>query len=321
MTTSGTVIISSNQEKIIKGAARLLELYEIGDTLPVGMYNNMAESLNEMMLEWQTEKVGLWLEDEVTLLTQKAAQSYDLGPSGDHATLSRSATELSADASSGDGTIDVDDITGILDGDNISIELDTGYAQFTTVNGTPAGDTVTLTDVLTGDASEDNAVAFYTDKIDRPLNIRCVRYKYASGNEQPFTMWPRARFFKINVRTQESTPSIGYYQSRTTNSRLYIWPTCNNVDGQIVFTAQMPIEIFVNRGDSPDLPEEWLSALKYNLADDYGPEMWSKINRDKYLNVLVPKAKLKFEKLQRWDREKRSIIFRPKKRELYYDRA
>lgn len=315
MATSGQVVISSNQEKIIKGAARLLGLYEIGDTLPVGMYNDMAESLNEMLREWQTEKVGLWLEDEVALLPQKAAQYYELGPSG-HATLSRSATELAADAALGAGTIDVDDITGITDGDVISIELDTGYAQFTTVNGTPSGDTVTLTDVLTGAAAEDNTVAFYTDKIARPLNIRSVRYKFPSGNEQPIILWPRARFLKINVRTQEGTPSLGYFQSRLTNSRLYLWPTCNDVDGQIVFTAQLPIEIFVSRSDSPDLPDEWLSAIKYNLADDYGPEMWSKIDKDKYLKVIVPKAKLKFEKLQRWDREKRSIIFRPKKRDV-----
>jgi len=60
----------------------------------------------------------------------------------------------------GDTSIDVNSITGISDGDNISIILDNGTSFQTLVSGAPAGDTITFIEgtELPYAASADNTV-------------------------------------------------------------------------------------------------------------------------------------------------------------------
>ena len=75
--------------------------------------------------------------------------------------IKRTGTTLTANGSGGNTTITVASITGIASGDIIGIKLDTGLYHFTTVNGAPAGSTVTLTAALPGSgvvATSGNAV-------------------------------------------------------------------------------------------------------------------------------------------------------------------
>ena len=67
-------------------------------------------------------------------------------------------TRVKVAGSEGDSTIDVNSISGISDNDSIGITLDSGTVQWTTVDGTPSGDTVTLADSLDGDAAVGNTV-------------------------------------------------------------------------------------------------------------------------------------------------------------------
>ena len=78
-------------------------------------------------------------------------------------------TTLSAGASKGDLTIDVASISRISDFDTIGIVLDYyiltagDQVHWTTVDGTPAGSTVTLKDALSGDAASANIVYIIGD--------------------------------------------------------------------------------------------------------------------------------------------------------------
>ena len=58
-------------------------------------------------------------------------------------------------------TITVDSISGIVDGYVIAIQLDSNDVYRTTVNGTPSGSTVTLTDPIRVPASSGNRVDCY----------------------------------------------------------------------------------------------------------------------------------------------------------------
>lgn len=62
-----------------------------------------------------------------------------------------------------DLTIDVADITGFSDGDFIGIELDTGKQHRTTVNGAPAGSTITFDDALPSGVAIGNTVVKAVD--------------------------------------------------------------------------------------------------------------------------------------------------------------
>lgn len=59
-------------------------------------------------------------------------------------------TTLTANASGGATTITVASIANFADTDVIAIRLDTGLDHVTTINGTPAGSTITLTDAIPG---------------------------------------------------------------------------------------------------------------------------------------------------------------------------
>lgn len=61
-------------------------------------------------------------------------------------------------ASENDATVEVTSIAGLSSGDPIGIILDDGTQHKTTINGAPAGSTVTLTTAISGDAAAGNAV-------------------------------------------------------------------------------------------------------------------------------------------------------------------
>jgi hypothetical protein len=75
--------------------------------------------------------------------------------------IKRTDTTLTGNGSGGNTTITVNSITGIASGDNIGVKLNTGLYHFTTVNGAPSGNTVTLTAAIPGSgvvATSGNAV-------------------------------------------------------------------------------------------------------------------------------------------------------------------
>ena len=71
------------------------------------------------------------------------------------------STEIATAAVAGDTTIEVDSISGISNGDAISVQQDGGSLHITMVNGAPSGVTITLTAALTDTVSVDNAVIAY----------------------------------------------------------------------------------------------------------------------------------------------------------------
>ena len=171
MSSSGNYVFSASRNSIINAAFRLIGYIREHGAMPADVLVDATETLNMMQSAWQAEGIAMWKKRDVTLFMQKAVASFNIGPSGDNATLTPYDTELADDADSGDSTIEVDDDTDITNGDYIGIELDTGLFQWTTVNGVPAANVVTLTDVLTGDTSENNLVVNYTTKSQRPMEI------------------------------------------------------------------------------------------------------------------------------------------------------
>ncbi len=313
MATSGIVTLSTTQDKLIRRAYRLLGLIKVGGTRAPEEMNNAAEALNSMLKQWDSDDVGLWLIKPVTLYPEKNAVSYDLGPTGDHATLSGVSTATSAAASSGSGTISVDSVTGIADTYNIGVELDSGSFQWTTVNGTPVGLVVTLTTVLSDDVDDGATVVSYATKINRPLRIKNPRYKNSSGYERPLDMWSRSQYQDITNKTTAvgDGPTSVYYDPQLTDGVLYTWPVNANVDGEILFDSQTPMETMVARSDEPLFADEWQNAIAINLAALLGMEYPLEVPQQR-LAWVKGEAIDTFDKLKRWDEEVTSTFFSPK---------
>lgn len=312
MATSGTVTLSTSQDALMRRAFRILGLVKVGGTRAPEEMNNAAEALNSMLKGWDAQGVGLWLTKPVTLYPQKDAASYDLGPTGDHATLSGSSTETSAAASSGDSTISVDSVTGMADGDYIGVELDSGSFQWTTVDGTPAALDVVLDDALTDDVADAATVVYYTTKINRPLRIKNPRYKNSSGYERPVDIWSRTEYQGVANKTTATSdgPTAVYYDPQLTDGKLYAWPVNSNVDGEILFDCQMPMEVMSARTDEPLFANEWQNTIALNLAALLGMEYPLEVPKQ-HLAWVKTEALDAFGKLKRFDEEVTSLYFGP----------
>lgn len=308
MATSGSVDFSLTRNELIKGAYRLIGIGTEGETLSNYEIASGAEALNLMTKAWQAQGIHLWQYGEATLFLEVGKQSYDIGPTGDHCTLSYVETALSADEASASTSIDVDSDSGISDGDNIGIVLDDGSIHWDTVNGAPAGNVVTITNGLSGAASEDNVVYAYTSKINRPLKIHNVRLEQDDGDETEMLQWARSDYMIQPSKATQGTPTQWFFSPQLTNGKLYLWPTTNTVDHVVNFTAELPIEDFDAASNDPDFPVEWLEAIKWNLAVRLAVEYGVPQQR---IALVEAKAKQFLDDALAWDREDASIQFAP----------
>jgi len=313
MSTSGETNIVITQESIIKGAFRLLGMIESGKTIDLDNYNNAAEALNLMLSEWQAEGIGLWKEKDVTLFLTKERASYPIGASGTipvALTDDCALTTLSAEALAGETSITVVSASGISKDDYIGIELAGGTMNWTTANGAPVGTTINLDNALTGDAESGAMVAAFTTKALRPLEVIDARVIHPDGNSTPLNILSKQEYNSIAIKTSAGVPNSVFYDPQRTDGILYVWPTAQNSTYRVAFTGRMPIEIFSERTDNPDLTQEWFNTLRFNLAELIGLEYPKAVKVSQY-KLVSDKAQQLKRKLQRFDSEHVSIQFIP----------
>jgi len=267
LATSGSVNFNLNRNEIVTEALELAGVADVTDSPSSDIITSSARTLNIMIKGWQTAGIYLWKQKDFYVFVNKNTNYYDLGPSGDHATLSYVKTEVATAQTSGNNTIVVDSDTGISDGDYIGIELSGGSLQWTTINGAPSSDTITLTDNLTGDVSVDANVYTYTTKINRPLWINEKgQVSIDGGNENPIRIVARNDYKDISIKTSDGVPNMAWYDPQTTNGRLYIWPEPSSVKDFLKLNGRFPVEDFDASTDDADFPQEWYLALTWQLA-------------------------------------------------------
>lgn len=276
MSTSGTYTSSRNRDQIIKRAARIIGAIEAGETMSSEEVTDFSEALNAMVKHWQTLGQYIWTTREAALFLQTDQVRYELGTTGaDHATESFTRTTLSADAASGDTSFSITSATGFATTQYLGIELDDGLMQWTTVSGL-ASTVVTPTAALTGAASTGNSVITYATKLVRPLKVLSARrYNFSSALDTPLSVYDKIEYHELPNKTSEGVVNGIMYDRRggaNATGHFYTWQEPANVDDCIKFTFARPIQDFTTAADDPDLPQEWMQALVWNLADQMSLE-------------------------------------------------
>ena len=266
MAISGSFDLNSTATELINEALERIGRRDLMQTTPAEVSETCKRTFNYMIKHWQTRDVGLWLLEDVALFLESGGTSYDIWGSGDHATTSFVKTEVSTAASSGDSTIDVDSITGISSGDNIGVELDDGTLQWTTVNGAPAGSTITLTASLTDDVSVDAHVYTYTTKAQKPLEILEARLYLSSDTEYPISIIPREIYKNLSDKDSTGKCVELYPDARIDRMTVYTWPACDDVKDYIKLSVKRRIDDIDDISDNVAFPAEWLLTLSTNLA-------------------------------------------------------
>lgn len=307
MATSNSYDFSTVCSEIIEGAMRVLNLLATGESASTAELLDGREALNMLIKAWQAQDIGLWMNQEAVLFLEYGEDSYTLGPSGDHATVTHVKTEIATAASAGDSTLVLDSVTGMSASDAIGIELDDGTLQWTTINGAPdtVAVSVDLDDVLTDSVSVDSHVYTYTTLIQRPLDIFNVRIKDADDYETPVSVISRQEYMSLSNKSSSGTINQVYYDPQLTNGVLYTWPVCNDVKYRLLFTMKRPVMDFDADANDADFPQEWLRALKWNLAVELAPEYGLEVSPT--IAALAVSSKTD---VSGWDVEKASVYLK-----------
>ena len=170
--------ISNSIDFIVTANDIVNEALELIGVLGEGEVNNADQSasamrtLNMMVKTWQADGLNLFAVQRNFLFLEKDRAEYPLSATaGTNFTSSFEETTTAATASETDTTITVEDASQISSGDNIGIFTSDQVLFWTTVNGAPAGDVVTITDALPADVESGVVVYTYTTVANRPMLI------------------------------------------------------------------------------------------------------------------------------------------------------
>lgn len=270
MSSSGSIDFNRTRNQIISGALRKCGQLAEGETATSQQVDDAAADLNGMVKVWQKEGLHLWTLQELVLLLDTSSQNYDLGATGDRLVAADSlvTTTITAAAALGASTLTLASVTGISTTYAIGLVQDDDTIHWTTVNGAPAGLVVTLTAVTTAAAASGNVVYVYASLAGRPLGIEQARIQTSSTSETEMQPMSRGDYFALSNKSATGVPIQYHYSPVLTNGRLYIWPVADTVAYKINITARRSIEDFDASGDTPDLPQEWIQALIWGLAEE-----------------------------------------------------
>jgi hypothetical protein len=311
MTASNSTNFNLNANQICLSALRKIGAFESGETPDNQTVQDCMSQLNMLVKALNATGLHIWTETEATLFLQPSQVAYTLGgATSDHCAETYTATMLSAAASSGATSISVASATGITSGYNIGIVLDSGTLFWTTVNGAPSGTTVQLSAALTSAASAGQAVYCYQSGIDRPLRVVSARrYYFSSAIDTPMTLIARIDYRNLPNKTNPGIPTQAFYDPRggaNTQGVMYVWPAPVNVYSAIKFTWWRSVQDFDAASNTPDLPQEWLDTLVWNLAYKMAPEYDVPPNR---YAMLKDQAAASLDLVMGWDREPESYLF------------
>lgn len=319
MTTSGSTDFNETALQLITNALTLIGYLAAGETVQTNDLTFGMNTLNAMVKAWMGQGIHLWTEETGTLFLTNGQYQYNLqtGASGAKASDGSGTpveTTLSAQAGSGASTVTLTTATGVSSGDNIGICLNDNTIFWTTVNGAPSGNVVTLTATTSGPANSGNAVYTYTTQMPRALSIQSARLRNNSGFDKIMEIKPRNDYMNIPEKAISGSPIILAYSPQLTKGIVYVWPAPNQVQERIEFTYLRQIEDFDSSSDNPDFPQEWLEAITYNLAIRMAPAYGINLNSGGVSGNpdLLRQAAQYLEDMKAWDAEQPYLQIVPK---------
>ncbi len=271
MATSGSTDFSVNRDDICKAALRLINVIAAEETPEADDIQNASQAMNMMVKAWAGEGIQLFTQKRATLFLQNSKTKYSLGPTGDHATLSYTSTTIRVAEAAGQTSLEVTTTTGMTASDYIGIILDSGNVHWTTISSITDSDTVVVASGLPTAAAAGNNVYWYTTKIPRPIKI--IHAFIRNGDDDyVLDQYTRDRYWEMTRKTWSSRPTAFYYENTHADGTLYTNYQATDFTETLELIYQRPIEDFDSTANTPDFPQEWYEALKYNLAIRIAPE-------------------------------------------------
>jgi hypothetical protein len=308
MSTSGSTNYSITRSDIIYDALALLEVTGSDSTVAAPEDDALcARFLNRMVKHWLVMGLNLWLQQTATIFLNPNQNTYTLynNAAADHAAVTSVTTTTTSAASLGASSVVVASVTGMTNGDNIGVVLDTGAIQWTTITNISTL-TLTLNNTLTATAASGNKVYTFTTFLDKPLDILQATYKYSSGIEIPMRKISTEEYFNMPNKTNIGTSVMYAVLPGRTSTQVYLYPTPTNANDTMQIKFSRFSQDLDSTTDEPDFPIEWADALIYNLALRVAP-IYGK--EDKANKVIAPLAATFLQECSDWDNEHANMRF------------
>ncbi len=133
----------------------------------------------------------------------------------------------------------------------------------------------------------------------RPLKVTGGRFLFGS-EEIPLMPMTRWDYANLSGKTSPPGPPAQYfYDPQLPYGVLTVYPT-PATGGLARFVMQRPLQSFDTQRDTADIPQEWISALRFALAIDLAPEYDTPAERLKILKELGDE---KLATVKSWDVE------------------
>jgi hypothetical protein len=266
MSTSNSTSFNQTASQIIADSLTLLGVYGQGDTVSSADIAFCMNILNKMVKNWEGQGIHLWTANEAAIFLTVGQQSYKTASTDtDIGGVDPIFNYLTVNASG--NTLTVPSTAGVLIGDFIGIQLSTNVLQWTTVATIPDVNTITTAANLTAPALAGASVFSFTTRLDRPLQIINARFwAQGGGFERPVEMQGRTQYMYLPNKMQTGKCVAAFYAPKVSESYFYTWPTADSCGDCIRISYVRRIQDFAATSDNPDLPQEWLECITYNLA-------------------------------------------------------
>lgn len=296
------------------------------ETPTAGMYEDALFAGNALIKEWMALGIHVWTEEEAILFFQAGQQRYLLGGTGTGGTgpdnccdaNSWVPMQVALPVSAGVTSVTVTNTVApngvaVSSGDNFGIVLDSGVAFWTTVNGAPSGNVVTLANPIPSgqSASAQNNAFDYTTKIIRPLKVPRARQIYYQGGQTgprltPMTVLSRKEYMDLPNPLDPGISTQFFYTPQLVSGEFYAWPNPQNANFGARLTWYRPLMDLTTPANTADLPQEWVNGLMWNIAMEMAPEFDCPPPRWQMIKEM---AATKLDLIQSYDREPEPIEF------------
>ena len=267
MAVSGSIDFAATRDDIITEALEQLGVLSEGESPSAAQLTSSSRTLNMMLKAWQADEVNLFAVQKAYVFMQNDQVKYELSATGDNWSATIVNTAIAVAGVATDLTIEVATIVGMSAADVIGIELDSGDIQWTTINGAPAANIVTITVALTGAAAIGNRVYTYTTKSNRPMKIlEAVITDAESLTETPLFIEPLRTYAEQPNKISEGQVNTIYFDPQRVTSYIYVWPEPDRVDSFVTLWVQRTLDDLDAATDDVDYPQEWFMAIAFNLA-------------------------------------------------------
>ncbi|NVN13666.1 hypothetical protein HUK84_21425, partial [Nguyenibacter vanlangensis] len=156
----------------------------------------------------------------------------------------------------------------------------------------------------------------YAAPFARPLRVIGARaVTLATGAETPLIPMSRLDYANLSGKTVPNGPPAQYfYDPQLGSGVLSLFPAPSNGLTAVTFTCQRPLQDVANAANTADVPQEWVSALRFALAVELAPEYDCPAPRFEMLKAMAAE---KFAGVSQWDLEPAGTTTTPFGQPLY----